>query len=99
MPSPEVIEWMKTCPESIQAVMRWFPPLCKVQAANNVQVMVPRPGQIGTVVSYVENGNVTIVLEGSTLRHEVPTWCLKIVEFNEEDGEVHDGQWVRKVQK
>lgn len=49
----ELLEWMRER-APVHELMRRFPPACKVQA--NVSLAVPRPGEVGIVVSYGEPG-------------------------------------------
>ena len=60
-------EWMRTRPPAIQALMRRFPPVCRVRATH--PLCIPVRGAIGRVVSYIEpdddhpDGSVTVMHE------------------------------------
>lgn len=54
------VEWARSRPESVQKVMREFPPGCIVRTVDNVILLCPAPGVSGTVVSYFENGRVRV---------------------------------------
>ncbi len=51
-------EWIRTRPKSVQDVLRRFPPGCLVKATTTL--MVPRQGTVGRVVSYFEDGSVSV---------------------------------------
>jgi len=55
------LDWLRTRPPVIQGLMLRFPPVCRVRAT--VSLMIPAPGRIGRVVSYLESGNVTVMDE------------------------------------
>jgi hypothetical protein len=48
----EGIDWIRNRPRVLHDLMIQFPPSCKVKATT--KLLVPGPGKIGQVVSYVE---------------------------------------------
>jgi hypothetical protein len=62
----EAIEWIRSRPKSIHALLRRFPPGCLVVAKRPLRC--PAPGEVGRVVSYLEAGEVSVVAEGNPIR-------------------------------
>ena len=50
----DTVGWMQSRPESVQTVMRKFPPSCLVRARKDKSLHVPAPGVIGVIKSYAE---------------------------------------------
>lgn len=97
MPTIEMTAWMQARPDTVKALMRWFPPGCSV-ASKDIDLLCPRPGQVATVISYFEDGSMTVGVEGSDLRHQVQVSWVKVVGYYvNELGETQDGEWVRRV--
>jgi len=58
-PDQESIEWMRSRPDSIKALMVRFPPSCLVRA--NRPLHIPAPDSVGIVQSYYENGELGVI--------------------------------------
>lgn len=62
----EAVDWMRTRPDSVKAIMRKFPPSCLVKSVQGYEHRIPAPGTIGLVASYLEpssdspNGELTV---------------------------------------
>lgn len=54
------IAWIRSRPLCIKELMVQFPPLCLVKAKPEQLLMIPSPGSVGIIVSYVENGEVSV---------------------------------------
>jgi len=59
---PEGIEWIRSRPDSVQALMRRFPPACVVQGTRPLGI--PRPGEYALVQSYTEDGQLSVIRGG-----------------------------------
>ena len=59
---PVGIEWIRSRPESVQALMRRFPPACVVQGTRSLGI--PRPGEYAVVQSYTEDGQLSVIRGG-----------------------------------
>lgn len=57
----DAIEWMRSRPPVVQALMRRFPPSCYVQTRVGVHLRIPGAGRTGQLASYMEDGMVTVV--------------------------------------
>lgn len=57
----DAVEWIRTRPRSVQELLVRFPPGCLVRAKPEKQLMVPAPGTLGIVLSYYENGGVSVL--------------------------------------
>lgn len=86
--------WLRARPLELRPLMIRFPPSCLVRAKLGVRLMVPAPGVVGIVSSYLENGHVTV--------RESPTSALR-AECDPNDLEVVgywrgvDSAWVAHV--
>jgi hypothetical protein len=58
-PDAELIDWIKSRPDSVKKTMLIFPPACLVRA--NRLLVCPAPGTIGVVYSYLEDGSVFVL--------------------------------------
>jgi hypothetical protein len=77
----ESAEWIRSQPKSIHALMRKFPPGCLVRATR--PLVCPGLGEVGMVVSYLEEGGVTVVVNGNPIRGACqPDW-LEVVLYQE----------------
>lgn len=75
----EASRWVRERPECIHGLMVRFPPGCRAKA--NRPLVCPRPGEVGNVVSYTEDGRVSVVVDGNPVRGFCnPEW-LEVVEF------------------
>jgi len=87
---PVSLEWMRTRPASVQALMRRFPPACHVRAIR--PLLCPAAGETAQVCSYWEDGRVGVAHPGQPRHLCQPEW-LEVVGY-------HDGQdeaWVAAV--
>jgi hypothetical protein len=55
------VEWVRTRPRSVQELLVRFPPGCLVRSVPQKHLMVPAPGTLGIVLSYNEDGTVTVL--------------------------------------
>jgi hypothetical protein len=56
----EFAQFVRGRPESVQALMRDWPPTAIVRTRPGVTLLVPAPDVDGTVVSYFENGRLGV---------------------------------------
>lgn len=65
----EVHEWMRSCSEDEQRVMRVFPPCCHVQSAPGHSHYVPGDGDVAMVIGYAvrpqDNAVQSIIVIGT----------------------------------
>jgi hypothetical protein len=66
-------EFLRSRPESIQALAREWPPFTVVRAREGEVLLVPAPGVEGTVESYYEGGELGIVAP-LAIPHPVYGW-------------------------
>ena len=79
----ELIDWLRSRPAPVQELLKMFPPGCKVRAREGVSLITPAPGKAGRVVSWTEDGSVSVVVPGDDTRGFCdPDW-LEVVEFEE----------------
>lgn len=71
--NPAAIEWIRTRPPSVQALMRRFPPGCLVRARARFLLLAPRPGELLPVHSYWEDGRIS-VCRGNTVFMCLADW-------------------------
>lgn len=71
---PETVTWMRTRPNEVKALLRRLPPHCVVRGLR--PLMAPAPGHLGIVVTYRENGMVTVVHHPSE-RDSIPTGYVR----------------------
>jgi len=72
----ELIEWMRARPQ-LHEVFKLLPPACTVRALR--PLVCPAPGEEGNVVSYTDDGQVSVVVEGNPIRGFCdPTWLEPI---------------------
>lgn len=63
------MDWMRTRPDSVKAMMRKFPPSCLVRSSKGAHHNIPAPGTIGVIRSYVEPGDERPSGELSVAQH------------------------------
>lgn len=73
------VAWMLERPQ-LRALLERFPPGCKVRAIR--PLVCPKPGEVGTVVSYYENGCVSVVVKGNPIRGQCQADWLVVVEYD-----------------
>jgi hypothetical protein len=56
----EFAQFVRSRPDSVQALMREWPPMAIVRTRPGVVLLVPAPGIDGTVVSYFESGGLGV---------------------------------------
>lgn len=61
---PSFVEWVRGRPESVQRLLRQWPPGTQVKAREGRELVVPAPGMVGRVVSWTEDGDLGVVAEG-----------------------------------
>ena len=57
---PQDIEWVRSRPDSVKALMLAFPPSCVVRAVDGRKLYCPAPGHLGIVTSYIKGGTLTV---------------------------------------
>jgi hypothetical protein len=67
---PELIEWVRSRPESVKKLIRDFPPGCLVKSAPGYEHRIPAKGTVGGVIGFLESGNL-IVVQGPEARVKV----------------------------
>ena len=91
-PSAGSADWVRSRPSVIAELMCAFPPMCLVRATR--PLLCPAPGTTGIVVSYFEDGTLTVVQDPSSgVRTQCQSDWLEVVGY-------HSGmtpEWVRKV--
>lgn len=95
----QTLEWIRSRPSCVQALMRKFPPSCKVLATR--QLVCPAPGRTGVVASYFEDGTLSVQDEevwlGLSDRHRsaccAPEWLVVIGHLGNMTPD-----WVERVQ-
>jgi len=65
----DTMEWMRSRPDAVKAMMRKFPPSCLVRSTKGVHHNIPAPGTIGVIRSYVEPGDDHLNGELSVAQH------------------------------
>jgi hypothetical protein len=76
----DAVAWMRSRPDSIKALMIRFPPSCLVRATRPLGC--PHPGTAGIVVSYIEDGAVTVIQQpGASMRAECDAGWLEVVGY------------------
>ena len=96
----DAFDWLRTRPPVVQALMLRLPLVCRVRAVAGKVLVYPAPGRIGRVVSYMEDGMVTVMDEAEWLAEKPgairgtcdPDW-LEVVQY---DGN-KTPDWVRRV--
>jgi hypothetical protein len=80
LPMDAVIDWMRTRPESVKAVMRRLPPLCVVRGKK--PLLCPARGELAILYSICEDGTVTVIRdpEGAT-RYQCDAGWLEPVAY------------------
>jgi len=67
------LHWLKTRPAVIIELILKFPPDAKVKANRTLDL--PRPGEIGIVSSYFEDGTISVVVPNRDIRAQCrPEW-------------------------
>lgn len=57
----ELLDYLRGMPDHTRALVRDWPPGCKVMAADHVNVFIPAEGIVGKVNGYSEDGLLTVV--------------------------------------
>lgn len=80
--TPGNVSWVQTRPRSIQDLMIRFPPNCLVRTFPSKELVIPKPGTLGIVVSYREDGGVTVMQHPDAEIRAVcdPSW-LEVVGY------------------
>lgn len=100
----EALAWMRSRPPEIQVLMRRLPPSCLVRSAPGHTHTIPAPGRDGKVVSYFENGLVSVMHTEPSfgffgpLRGQCKPEDLVVVGYYQSPGRpAQDEAWVARV--
>lgn len=82
----ELAEWIGGMPPNVVAVMDRFPPAAYVQAKDGRRLIVPAPGERGTISTYLEHddGTVSIRVEGQLFDGDCDPERLEVIDSEEQ---------------